>query len=364
MNISIPKERRDSEYRVGLTPAGVQLLAQAGHTVFVEHEAGLGSGFSDHYYQKCGGQIVYSGEEVYGRADLLIKVVRPTEEEFDWLREGQTVLGFLHLASGRASKVEKLLQKNVTAIGFGIIQEDNGHLPVLAPLSQVAGRMVPQVAATLSQNNHGGNGFALGGIPGIPPADVAILGGGTVGCMAARTFLGMGATVHVLDSDLETLQKIDREFKGQISTMVAYDFNIKKVCSFADVVIGAIHQPGSRTPIIVTREMLKNLHSGSIVIDLSIDQGGCFETSRPTSHSNPTFIEENVIHYCVPNMTGVLGRTATHAMNNASWPFIKQIAQNGVEKAIAENSALKRGVYTHQGKIAHKALHNILTGRK
>lgn len=364
MNICIPKERRDSEYRVGLTPAGVSLLTQAGHTVFVEHEAGLGSGFSDHTYQKNGGQIVYSGEEVYGRADLLLKVVRPSEEEFDWIREGQIVMGFLHLSSGRASKVEKLLQKNVTAIGFDIIQEENGHLPVLTPLSQVAGRMVPQIAATLSQNNHGGSGFALGSIPGIPAADVAILGGGTVGTMAARTFVGMGATVHILDSDLETLQKIDREFKNQISTMVAYDFNIKKVCSFADVVVGAILEPGSRTPVIVTREMVKRLHARSVIIDLSIDHGGCFETSRPTSHSNPTYLEENVIHYCVPNMTGVLGRTATHALNNASWPFVKQIAQLGIEKALQKNSALKKGLYTHQGKIMHTALQNVLEGRK
>ncbi|MBS1249188.1 MAG: Alanine dehydrogenase [Chloroflexi bacterium] len=364
MNICIPKERRDSEYRVGLTPAGVQLLVQAGHTVFVEHEAGLGSGFSDHDYQKNGGQIAYSGEEVYGRADLLLKVVRPLDQEFDWMREGQTVMGFLHLASGRPSKIEKLLKKNITAIGFDIIQEENGRLPVLVPLSQVAGRMVPQVAATLSQNNHGGNGFALGGIPGIPPADVAILGAGTVGRMAARTFQGMGATVHLLDNDLETLHEVDREFCGKINTMVAYDFNIARVCSFADVVVGAILQPGSRTPVIVSREMVKRLHSRSIIIDLSIDQGGCFETSRPTSHSNPTYLDENVIHYCVPNMTGVLGRTATHAMNNASWPFIKLIAQLGVERAMEENSALRKGTYTHNGKIMHQALDNALTGRK
>ena len=363
MNICIPKERRDSEYRVGLTPAGVHLLSQAGHTVFIEHEAGLGSGFSDYDYQKSGGQIVYSGEEIYGRADLLLKVVRPTEQEFDWMREGQTLMGFLHLAAGRPGKVEKLLNKNITAIGFEIIQEDTGRLPVLVPLSQVAGRMVPQVAATLSQNNYGGNGFALGGVPGVPPANVVILGGGTVGRMAARTFQGMGATVHLLDNKLETLQEIDQEFNGQISTMVSYDFNIEKVCSFADVIIGAILKPGSPTPVIVTREMVKTLHSRSIIIDLSIDQGGCFETSRPTSHSNPTYLEENVIHYCVPNMTGVLGRTATHALNNASWPFVKEIAQVGVEEALEENSALRKGVYTHNGAIIHAGLRHALTGR-
>ena len=363
MNICIPKERRDNEYRVGLTPAGVRLLTQNGHTVFIEHQAGLGSGFSDHDYQKRGGQIIYSGEEIYGRADLLIKVIRPTEKEFDWMREGQTVMGFLHLTAGKTSGVKKLLKKKITAIGLEVIQKDDGSLPVLVPLSQVAGRMVPQVAATLSQNNYGGNGFALGGVPGIPPADIAILGGGTVGRTAARTFQGMGARVHLLDNKLEKLQEIDREFKGQINTMVSYDFNIEKVCSFADVIIGAILKPGARTPFIVTREMVKKLHSRSIIIDLSIDHGGCFETSRPTSHSNPTYIEEKVIHYCVPNMTGVLGRTATHAMNNASWPFVKLIARFGVEKAIEEDSALKRGIYTHKGDIVHEALHHIMTGR-
>ncbi|OQX61389.1 MAG: alanine dehydrogenase [Anaerolinea sp. 4484_236] len=364
MNICIPKERRDSEYRVGLTPAGVRLLTQAGHSVFIEHDAGTGSGFSDHDYLKRGGQIVYSGEEIYGRADLLLKVARPTEEEFDWMREGQTVIGFLHLMAGRTIKVEKLLQKKITSIGFEIVQEENGRLPVLVPLSQLAGRMIPQVAATLSQNNYGGNGFALGGVPGVPPADIVIIGGGTVGRSAARTFQGMGATVHLLDNKLETLQAIDREFNGQIRTMVAHDFNIEKACSFADVIVGAILKPGSRTPLIVTREMVKVLHPRSIVMDLSIDQGGCFETSRPTSHSNPTYLEEDVIHYCVPNMTGVLGRTATHAMNNASWPFVKQIAQIGIEKALEQNSALKKGVYTHKGEIVHQSLHRVLTGRK
>lgn len=363
MNICIPKERRDSEYRVGLTPAGVQLLTEKGHTLFVEHEAGMGSGFSDHHYQEAGGTIAYSGEEVYGRADLVIKVGSPTQTEYDWMRTGQTVMGFLHLTAGRPSKVKSLLEKEITAIGYEIIQETDGNLPVLVPISQLAGRMVPQVAATLAQNNYGGKGFSLGGVPGVPPADVVILGGGIVGRNAAQTFLGLGANVYLLDNSLSVLQTIDQEFNGQVKTLVSYPFNIEKVCSFADILIGAILVPGAPTPEIVTREMVRELHTRSIILDLSIDQGGCFETSRPTSHSNPTYLEEDVIHYCVPNMTGVLGRTATHALNNAAWPFIKQIARQGIADAIQENKTLQRGVYTHKGKIMNDVLNQALEGR-
>lgn len=363
MNICIPKERRDSEYRVGLTPAGVQLLTEKGHTLFVEHEAGMGSGFSDHHYQEAGGTIAYSGEEVYGRADLVIKVGSPTQTEYDWMRTGQTVMGFLHLTAGRPSKVKSLLEKEITAIGYEIIQETDGNLPVLVPISQLAGRMVPQVAATLAQNNYGGKGFSLGGVPGVPPADVVILGGGIVGRNAAQTFLGLGANVYLLDNSLSVLQTIDQEFNGQVKTLVSYPFNIEKVCSFADILIGAILVPGAPTPEIVTREMVRELHARSIILDLSIDQGGCFETSRPTSHSNPTYLEEDVIHYCVPNMTGVLGRTATHALNNAAWPFIKQIARQGIADAIQENKTLQRGVYTHKGKIMNDVLNQALEGR-
>ena len=364
MNISIPKERRDSDYRVGLTPAGIQLLTQQGHTCFVEKEAGVGSGFTDHAYQKAGATIVYNGEEIYGRADLMLKVSPPIKEEFNWMPEGLTLLGFLHLSAGNTAKADILLDKNITAIGYEIIQEEDGSLPVLRPMSQLSGRMIPQVAATLAQNNYGGPGFYLGGIPGIPPSDVAIIGSGVVGRNAARSFLGLGANVYMLDSSLEVLQRIDQEFSNRVNTLVSYPFNLRKVCSFADVLVGAILVPGVPSPVIVTREMVQTLHSRSIIIDSSIDQGGCVETSRPTTHSNPTFLEEDVIHYCVPNMTGVLGRTATHAMSNATWPFITQIAEIGIEKSLKANPALTSGVYTAKGKIVHQGYKNALEGRK
>jgi alanine dehydrogenase len=363
MNICIPKERRDSEFRVGLTPAGVQLLCSAGHTCFIEHEAGVGSGFSDFNYQTAGGEICYSGEEIYGRADLLIKVSRPTFDEFEWMREGSIIMGFLHLAAGRTDKVKHLLDKKITAIGFEIIQDDEGTLPVLIPLSQLGGRMVPQVAATLAQNNYGGKGILLGGIPGVPPAEVVILGGGNAGRAAARNFIGMGATVYVLDRNLSKLRVLDHHFQGKLVTMVSHEFNLEKVCSFADVIVGAILKPGERTPVIITSEMVKTMRPRSIVIDMSIDQGGCIETSHPTTHSNPTYLEEGILHYCVPNMTGVLGRTATHAMNNASWPYIQLITEVGLDEALEKNPPLKRGLYTYKGDIIHSYLSDSLEGR-
>ena len=364
MNICIPKERRDSEYRVGLTPAGVQLLTQAGHTCYIEHDAGVGSGFSDYDYQNAGGQIVYSGEEVYGRADLLLKVGRPIEKEFECMRPGSTIMGFLHLAAGRADRVELLLEKKITAIGYEIIRKDDGQMPVLTPLSQLGGRMVPQVAATLAQNNHGGKGILLGGVPGVPPAEVVILGGGTAGTAAARNFLGIGASVYILDRDLNRLRELDRHFRGRVVTMVSHDFNIRKVCRFADILVGAVLVPGERTPILVDRETVKGMRPRSVIVDLSIDQGGCVETSRPTTHSDPTYVEEGVIHYCVPNMTGVLGRTATHTLGNASWPFIRQMAAMGIEAALDAIPALRRGLYTRQGEIVHPYLQDALKGRR
>lgn len=364
MNICIPKERRDSEYRVGLTPAGVQLLVSRGHQIFVEHEAGVGSGFPDHAYQEAGGTIVYSGDEVYGRADLILKVAPPTDKEYGWMREETTLMGFLHLSASRTSDVNTLLEKNITAVGYEIIQDSEGELPVLTPLSQLCGRMIPQVAATLAQNNYGGKGFFLGGIPGIPAADVVIVGAGTVGVNAARIFLGMGANVHLLDNSLEVLQAIDREFSSRVNTLVSYPFNLRKVCKFANVLIGSVLVPGAPAPEIITRGMIQTMHSRSIVMDVSIDQGGCVETSRPTNHSNPIFLEEDVIHYCVPNMTGVLGRTATHAMSNATWPFIQQVAELGLGQALEANNSLKQGVYTYRQEIANQALTYALKGRE
>jgi alanine dehydrogenase len=356
MNIGIPKERRDLELRVGLTPYGVELLTRAGHICYVEKEAGLGAGFTDYHYERAGGRIVYSGEEVYGRADLVLTVVRPTEEELGWLREGQIIAGFLHLAAARHHKVEVLLEKHITAIAYETIEQEDGTLPVLHTMSEVAGRMAPQLAATFLQSDHGGRGVLLSGVPGIPSARVVILGAGVLGTNAARTFLGLGANVFMLDRNLEKLRHIDQRFNGRITTMVSYSFNIARVARFAEVIIGAILTPGARTPIIVTREMVRSMKTGAVILDFSIDQGGCVETSRPTTLRDPVFIEEGVVHFCVPNVPGAVPRTATHAFNNAIWPYIRRMAEVGLEAALEELPALARGVATKDGQITNEAL--------
>ncbi len=356
MDIGVPRERRNYDSRVGLTPAGVDLLTAEGHACYVELGAGLGAGFSDHDYEKAGARIVYSGEEVYGRGELVLKISRPMVEEFEWMRDGQILMGFLHLAAARRDKVELLLKKRVTAIAYETVENDDGTLPILAPMSQVAGRMCPHVAATLLQNDRGGKGVLLDGVPGVPPADVVILGAGTLGTHATRAFLGAGARVVVLDHDLAKLQRIDELFVGRMTTMVSHSFNIRKVVTFADVLLGAVLVPGARTPILVSREMVASMRPRSLIMDLAIDQGGCVETSRPTTHGTPTYIEENAIHYCVPNMTGVVGRTATHALNNATWPFVRQIVQNGLDAALEANSELARGIATRNGRIVNTAL--------
>ncbi len=358
MHIGIPRERRPDDYRVGLTPAGVALLSAAGHTCSVEHDAGRGAGFSDVDYQKAGGRIVYSPEEAYGRADLVLKVAPLTAEELPWVREESILMGFLHLAAGKPDTVQMLLDRRVTAIAYETIQEDDGTLPVLMPLSQVAGRMAPQIAATLLQNDHGGNGILLGGVPGVPPAEVVIIGAGTFGAAAAQAFLEVGASVYLLDRNLRRLQNLDGLYGAgrKPVLMVSHDFNVRKVVKFADVLVGAVLVPGARAPVVVTREMVRSMKPRSVILDVSIDQGGCVETSRPTTHRNPTFVEEQVIHYCVPNMTSVVARTATHAFNNAAWPFIREIADHGLKHALATVPALRRGVATHRGQVVHPAL--------
>lgn len=349
MDIGIPRERRPSEYRVGLSPAGVRLLCEAGHTCHVEHGAGLGAGFSDEDFEAAGGHIVYSGEEAYGRADLMLKVTRPTTLEMDWLVPTQTLMGFLHLPAAHPSKVETLLEKKITAIAYEQIQLHDGTLPVLRPLSQIGGRMAAQLAAQLLQNNAGSKGVLLGGVPGVPPAEAAIIGGGVAGENAARAFLGLGAHVTVLDRSLARLQELDRIFPEKLVTMIAYPFNVERVCAYADVVVGAVLVPGARAPIVIPRGVVHRMRPGSVLIDLSIDEGGCAETSRPTTHEDPTYVEEGVLHCCIPNLPGVVARTSTHAFLNAAWPYIQRVVNEGVEAALAGDSSLERGLVTHRG---------------
>jgi alanine dehydrogenase len=361
MDIGVPKQKRPFDYRAGLTPMGIEVLTRRGHRVYVERDAGQGSGFEDERYRAAGAQICYSVEEVYGRSEMILSVSRPTVPEFDLLRDGQILCGFLHLAVAHPSKIELMLNRRVTAIAYETIEDDDGYRPVLTAASQIAGRMIPPIAAQLLQNNSGGHGMLLGGVPGVPPVRVVILGAGTVGSNAARLFSAIGAHVTVLDADIHRLQALE-EKTCNIDTMVSYDFNVARTVKHADVLVGAVLVPGARTPHLVTREMVRTMKPRSVIMDIAIDQGGCVETSHPTTYQNPTYIEEGVIHYCVPNMTGVVSRTTTHAFLNAAWPYLGEIAETGLDAALLRNSALRRGLQIHSGQITHPGLAGSLGG--
>jgi alanine dehydrogenase len=318
----------------------------------VEHEAGVGAGFKDLEYESVGARVVYSPEEVFGRADLLLKVARPTREELDWLRPGTMVAGLLHLASSRRDKVDVLLQKKITSLAYEQIELADGSLPVLRPFSEIGGSMCATIAARFLQCNRGGKGILLGGVPGVPPAEVVILGSGVVATYATRAFVGLGAHVTVIGKDISNLQKLYERFPT-ISTMISTKRNIERATAFADVLVGAVLVSGQRAPVLVTREMVRNMKPRSLIIDVSIDQGGCVETSRPTTHELTTYVEEGVIHYCVPNMPGVIARTATHAFVNAAMPYLLEIANRGVAAAIAADPALEMGINTHAGQLVH-----------
>ena len=354
MIICIPKERRSFEYRVGLSPQGVEILIQNGHAVFIEHDAGQGAGFPDGEYEKMGAKIAYAIDEIYGRAELLLKIARPLDDELDMVQPGTTIAGFLHLASAQQNKIDALLKDKITSIAYEQIKEADGSLPVLRPFSQIGGAMAAEVASRLMQSDHGGRGVLLGGLPGIPPAEVVIIGAGTSGTYAARAFIGLGAHVTVLDKDLNALQRISQLDKNFV-TMLSTPRNITRVCEFADVLVGAVLVPGTRSPILISREMIRKMKHRSVFIDFSIDQGGCSETSRLTTHDHPSYVEENVIHYCVPNMPGVVARTATYGFVNAAIAYILEIANLGVDQAI-ENPAIEAAVNTYKGELRHLSL--------
>lgn len=359
MDIGIPKERRDAEYRVALTPATVRHLTERGHRVYVERGAGEGSGFLDQHYLDAGATVVYSPEEVYRRAQLVVKVARPLQEELELLHEGQIVMAFMHLASAHPNKIRTLLHRRVTAIGYETIEEEDGYLPILRPISMIAGRMAPQIAGRLLQNDAGGKGILLGGVPGVAPAEVVIVGAGTVGTEAALAFAATGASVYALDINPRALERLDRLSHHQVITLTATPHYLNKVITFADVVVLAVYQPGYRAPIIITRDMLQTMRRRSVIIDFSIDQGGAAESSRPTTHRSPTFVVDGVIHYCVPNVTGVVGRTATHAIANALLPMVSAIADYGLDQAIERFPSLGRGINVRDGEIVHPALREL-----
>jgi alanine dehydrogenase len=352
MNIGIPRERRAFEYRVGLFPAGVKMLTQLGHTCYVEHDAGLGAGFSDQEYIQSGAKIAYTPHEVFGRADLLLKVARPTLDELEWLQPESTLAGLLHLGSARQDKIEKLIEKEITAISYELITLPDGTYPIRKPLSQIGGVLAAQIGAMLLQNNLGGKGILIGGMPGVPPAEVVIIGAGMAGACATKAFVGMGAHVTVLDTNINALEAIHDDMPCVV-TMVSNPVNLERACAYADIVVGAVLVHGEHPPIVVTRDMVRSMKPRSVVMDISIDEGGCVETSRPMTNEKPTFIEEGVIHYCVPNMPSVVARTSTYAFLNAALPFIMELVTKGIDQAINENPSIESGVSTYQGRVRH-----------
>ncbi len=321
MKYGIPKEVRDMETRVGLTPGGVQSLVQAGHTVYVERDAGTAAGYHDEDYRRVGGEIVYSAAEAYGRADVVCKIARPTAAEHALFREGQTLFAFLSLASASADLREALAEKQITAIAYERIQQPDGSRPVLLAASEIAGRLAPIIAGNLLMSD-GGRGVLLGGLPGIPPAAVVVLGAGVLGSTAAHAFLGVGAQVVILDNDIDKLRGLEKELNGHVTTMYATPTNINRAVLFADVLVGAAAVAGERAPLLVQESQVKAMRRGSIIIDYAIDEGGCIATSRPTTRRNPTFTTHQVIHYCVPNITAAVGRTTSKAITYAALPYL------------------------------------------
>lgn len=358
MRIGIPKETLWEEKRVALAPAGVDALIRAGHTVYIESGAGLESHFSDEDYSSTGAQIVYNAEEAFKRAELVAKVAPITDVEAEFLQEDQILFSFLHLAIARKKIIDSFLKKNVTAIGLELIEKDS-KLPVLHSMSEIAGQLAIQMAERyLESHTKDGRGILLGGITGVAPAAVVILGAGVVGISAARAALGRGAQVIVIDKDLERLRNIETLFNKCVTTVVANPYTISRGVQFADVLIGAVLIKGEKAPHLVSEEMVKQMKRDAVIVDVSIDQGGCIATSRITTISDPVYRLHDVIHYCVPNMPAIVSRTASYGLNNAAIPYIMDIAENGLSNALLGDEGLAKGVVTYKGFCSNESLAN------
>lgn len=355
MTIGILKEENPQERRVALTPAGVQALVGAGCAVHVQHEAGLQALFPDEEYQKAGAIIRYTAQEIINRSEVVLKIAPPNEFELALMSGGQALLSFLHLAVSTRKAMELLLERQVTSIAYELIEDGRGELPVLQVMSEIAGQLSMQIAAHCLQAREGGRGILLGNIPGVAPASVVILGAGTVGQTAARVALGLGAVVTVLDRDLSRLRALQAR-SSVANTAIVTEYNVARAVGHADVVIGAILLKGERAPHVITEAMVRQMKPGSVIIDVSIDQGGCVETSRPTSLDEPTFTRHGVVHYCVPNMTAAVPRTASAGLTNAILPYLLDLAGKGIRESLTSNPSLAAGVCTHAGTCTHDAI--------
>jgi len=360
MIIGIPKEIKAQEERVAITPAGVEALKKAGHLILIEKHAGLGSGFTNEDFIKAGAEILATPQEVFEKADMILKVKEPLPEEYDFLREDQILFTYLHLAA-EPKLVEALLKRKVTGIAYETVQIDDCSLPLLTPMSEVAGRMSVQIASRLLEKHYGGMGILMGGVPGTPPAKVVIIGGGVVGANAAKMAMGLRANVTLLDVNLDRMRYLNDIYAESLTTIFSNSYTIREQVKKADVVIGAVLIPGAKAPKLVTEDMVQKMKPGSVIIDVAIDQGGCIETiDRITTHENPTFIKYGVLHYSVANMPGAVPRTSTIALTNATLPYVIKLANKGME-AVKANKALAKGVNTFKGHLTYEGVATSLT---
>lgn len=357
MNIGVPREA-NNETRVGLTPFGVATLVRAGHSVFVEHEAGLRARFADGDFEEAGASIAFSREEVYKRADIVCRTSPLMGEDLALLKPGSTILSFHHLAVAPREFVAQLMKLELTLAGYEIVRDSEGHLPVLVPFSEIGGQLAVHIAAQFLQNQYGGRGVLVGNVPGIPPPTLLVLGAGTAGHAAARTAHAAGAHVIVMDTDLDKLRAINREHPD-VATIIAGEERVRRYASLADAVIGAVLIPGARSPILVSENDVRGMKPGSVIVDLSIDQGGCCETSHPTNLDDPTFVKHGVVHYCVPNLTASVSRSGSRALANAALPYVKSLADAGVAAAIASDPGLAAGIYMYEGKLTSHEIGNL-----
>jgi alanine dehydrogenase len=355
MIIGVPSEIKDKEYRVSMTPGGIHQLVNHGHTVLVEKAAGEGSRFSDKDFVEAGARIVASAEEVWSQANMVVKVKEPLPSEYKYLRSDLLLFTYLHLAADEPL-TRALLDSGVTGVAYETVELANGTLPLLTPMSEVAGRMSIQVGAHYLERHAGGRGKLLGGIPGVRPANVIIIGGGVVGTNAAQMALGLGARVTLMDINLERLRMLSEILHGNFETIAANPYSVGRAVRYADLLVGAVLVKGAKAPQLVTRKMVGEMKEGSVIIDVAVDQGGCVETTQPTSHSEPTYYVEGVLHYCVPNMPGAVPRTSTLGLSNATLPYIIKLAGKGFKEAVAIDKALALGVNTYQGNITYKAV--------
>jgi len=355
MIIGVPKEIKTAENRVSVPPHGVQELVRAGHTVRVESGAGAGSGFSDQEYREAGAEMVDTADETWARSQMVVKVKEPQPSEYPYLRDDLVLFTYLHLAADE-TLTRALLDSGVTGIAYETVEDAQGRLPLLEPMSEVAGRMAAQVISHYLEKHEGGRGVLMGGVPGVPPADVTVLGGGTVGTHAARVALGMGANVRILDINLDRLRYLDEVLPGKLTTLYSNRANIDAAVREADAVVGSVLIAGARAPKLVTRDMLPEMRDGAVIVDVAVDQGGCVETTRPTTHDAPTFIIDGVVHYGVANMPGAVPRTSSLALSNATLPYIARLAREGVRNALQSDPGLLRGLNTYEGNVTYAAV--------